>query len=234
MDRQMPEMDGLEATQRIRQREDELGLPPVHIVAMTANAIQGDREICIEAGMDDYVSKPIRVEALIDAISKARPRTVTLLSTELHPGEQMPSESMADISNSVTNQPALAGTNDFTNGVTSSVIDHQLLDELLEMGGGDHDFLVEMIDSYLTTAPALLDKLRLSASTGDAATLRLAAHTLKSGSKDMGAITLATRFADLETLGHHGKMENAVTLVAEAETLFSQVAMELELVRNGE
>jgi HPt (histidine-containing phosphotransfer) domain-containing protein len=109
-----------------------------------------------------------------------------------------------------------------------------VLDELLEMGGGDQDFLREMIDSFLTTAPSLLQKLRVGASSGDAAALRLAAHTLKSGSKDMGAATLAALFANLESMGHQGELENAATLVVEAETLFSQVATELELVRNGE
>jgi signal transduction histidine kinase/CheY-like chemotaxis protein len=68
MDVQMPEMDGLEATRQIRLRER---LQPC-IIAMTANAMQGDREICLEAGMDDYITKPIRVEALVDALLKAR------------------------------------------------------------------------------------------------------------------------------------------------------------------
>lgn len=212
MDRQMPEMDGLEATRRIRQREAQHGLPPVYIVAMTANAIQGDRELCIEAGMDDYVSKPIRVEALIDAIGKVRPPT----STPSAPAE-------AGSSSSPTPQAAR----------TNGVVDRRVLDELLEMGGGDRDFLREMIDSYLTTAPALLEKLRMGAGSGDAAALRLAAHTLKSGSKDMGAAPLAALFAHLETLGHQGTVENAASLVTEAETLFSQVAIELERVRNA-
>jgi CheY-like chemotaxis protein len=217
MDRQMPEMDGLEATHRIRQREEALNLPPVHIVAMTANAIQGDREMCIEAGMDDYVSKPIRVEALIDAISKVRPHTI-----------QTSVEATSD--GSVEAAPA-AGHPAVTE--TNGVIDHSVLDELLEMGGGDQEFLREMIDSFLTTAPSLLAKLRAGASTGDASALRLAAHTLKSGSKDMGAATLAALFANLESMGHQGELENAATLVVEAEALFSQVATELESVRNG-
>lgn len=71
MDVQMPEMDGLEATRRICAR-----FPPgkrPRIIAMTANAMQGDREICIKAGMDDYVSKPIRVEELIRALARCRP-----------------------------------------------------------------------------------------------------------------------------------------------------------------
>jgi len=69
MDVQMPEMDGLEATRRIRTRWPRGERP--HIIAMTANAMQGDREMCLEAGMDDYVSKPIRVEELVAALYRA-------------------------------------------------------------------------------------------------------------------------------------------------------------------
>jgi CheY-like chemotaxis protein len=69
MDVQMPDMDGLEATRRIVQRWPGTGQRP-HIVAMTANAMQGDREACLVAGMDDYLTKPIRVEALVAALDK--------------------------------------------------------------------------------------------------------------------------------------------------------------------
>ena len=74
MDVQMPEMDGLEASRRICARWPRGERP--YIVAMTANAMQGDRERCLEAGMDDYVSKPIRVNELVAAMSKAKPITV--------------------------------------------------------------------------------------------------------------------------------------------------------------
>jgi CheY-like chemotaxis protein len=76
MDVQMPEMDGLEATRRIcarwpREQQPGRGQRP-RIIAMTANAMQGDREMCLEAGMDDYVSKPIRVDELIEALKRCR------------------------------------------------------------------------------------------------------------------------------------------------------------------
>ena len=68
MDCHMPEMDGYEATRRIRQLPNSLG--PVRIIAMTANAMQGDREKCIEAGMDDYVSKPVKIDDLRAALER--------------------------------------------------------------------------------------------------------------------------------------------------------------------
>jgi CheY-like chemotaxis protein len=73
MDVQMPEMDGLEASRRITARWPASERP--RIVAMTANAMQGDREDCLAAGMDDYVTKPIRVEALVQALVSAAPRS---------------------------------------------------------------------------------------------------------------------------------------------------------------
>jgi CheY-like chemotaxis protein len=68
MDVQMPEMDGLEATRQIRQTL-QAGEQP-HIIAMTANAMKEDRQICLDAGMDDYISKPIDPQALADALQR--------------------------------------------------------------------------------------------------------------------------------------------------------------------
>ncbi len=77
MDMQMPEMDGLEATRRIRQHKGDNGGQQPRIIAMTANAMQGDREACLAAGMDDYVGKPIRVDELLAALEKTPAITAT-------------------------------------------------------------------------------------------------------------------------------------------------------------
>jgi signal transduction histidine kinase/DNA-binding response OmpR family regulator/HPt (histidine-containing phosphotransfer) domain-containing protein len=228
MDQQMPEMDGLEATRRIRRREQERGLPRVHIVAMTANAIQGDRERCIAAGMDDYISKPIRVEALVEAIDKVHPHKARPAIGADAAVLAITDESAAEGSVQTDVEPHLESKTT----TVEAIVDPRVLDDLLEMGGGDREFLAEMIDSYLTTAPALLEKLRKSSVERDAPALRMAAHTLKSGSTDMGAASLAALFARLEALGSQGELDEVAGLVAEAETLFSQAAAELSSIRN--
>jgi CheY-like chemotaxis protein len=82
MDCQMPEMDGYEATQAIRRSEKDESKPcpwkaPLHIVAMTANAMKGDREKCLAAGMNDYVSKPVRMAELHASLSRCVPQPAT-------------------------------------------------------------------------------------------------------------------------------------------------------------
>jgi signal transduction histidine kinase/CheY-like chemotaxis protein len=85
MDVQMPEMDGLDATRQIRASWPAVEQP--RIIAMTANAMQGDREICLEAGMDDYVSKPIRVDELVQALSRCRPHSASTAFADTGPEE---------------------------------------------------------------------------------------------------------------------------------------------------
>jgi len=70
MDWQMPEMDGLEATRRIRAFEDKLGRARTPIIAVTAHAMESDREACLEAGMDDYIVKPFSLQALMQALQR--------------------------------------------------------------------------------------------------------------------------------------------------------------------
>ena len=135
MDVQMPEMDGLEATRQIRARPTppERGTQPIRIVAMTANAMHGDREACIAAGMDDYLAKPIRPEELAAALaatpnrsSVGSPDGITLDPTAL---ERMRS---------------IAPDDESFNRLVTSFLDNgvSLLAQLAEAAGnGDTDLL---------------------------------------------------------------------------------------------
>ena len=91
MDMSMPEMDGLEATQNIRDIEASDGLHRTPIIALTANAMNGDRQRCINAGMDDYLSKPIRKELLLEMIETWSPANI-------QPGTENPITTVSDVS----------------------------------------------------------------------------------------------------------------------------------------
>jgi PAS domain S-box-containing protein len=232
MDVQMPEMDGLEATQHIRRTWP--GERGPYIIAMTANAMQGDREECLVAGMDNYISKPIRVEELVEALSQCRP----LSEQRSRPvGEQ---ESSVGAKASDAEAPEEKATEKQGEGRITPTTQHAeeilypiALEKLNKMVDGDTDFLAELIDTFLEDAPQLLADLRQALEQGDAAGLRLAAHTLKSNSVDFGAATLAKLCQELETMGKAGVLAGANQLVMQAETEYEQVKVALATVRGN-
>ena len=205
MDVQMPELDGLAATRRIRLELPEEAQP--YIIAMTANAMQGDREICLAAGMDEYVSKPIRIEALVNALSKGRPLSDG--SSETEPASE-------------AHAPVLAE------------LDRGALHNLLEVLGGEFSYLVEVIDSFLEDAPKLLAELGDAVSKGDIATVRRLAHSLKSNSADFGAGALNKLCFQLEERARSGSLDGATQLAAQIGAEYQGVAAQLvELKKRG-
>ncbi len=180
MDMQMPEMDGLETTRHIHQRWP--GEQHPYVIAMTANAMEGDREMCLAAGMDDYISKPIRVEALIQALERGSAdvylRRIDRDTDQAQGGKET------------------AGT------VSQGYLDPAALDNLRDTTGGDPAFLAELIDTFLEDAPPLLNNLQQALGKEDAAGVRLAAHSLKSNGADFGATTFSALCQQLELLGN--------------------------------
>jgi PAS domain S-box-containing protein len=182
MDIQMPEMDGMEATRHIRERETPARR--AYIIAMTAHALQGDRERCLAAGMDDYVSKPVQIQELARALLK--------VSAEAQPAPPEPAL-----------LPAAAGDQ-------PPVLDPSALNETLRMVYDDDPTAKAMlIDLFLEDSPNIMAQVESAIAAGDARSLETNAHSLKSSSKMMGAMRVSALCKELEFMGRDKALAGA-------------------------
>ncbi|MGO9876847.1 MAG: response regulator [Acidimicrobiia bacterium] len=194
MDCQMPVMDGYEATRELRRSENGTDRR-IPVIAMTAAALQGDREACLEAGMDDYITKPIRIETIDETLS----RWITAIA---RPNEQPDIE---------------------TARAADTVIDAERFTVLRELDAGDGELLSMLVNEYLNDGTQLLATLREALAEGDPHILERTAHTLKGSSANLGAVRLAEICGRLEALGRAGALGTAPRLVDDADAAFAQV-----------
>jgi CheY-like chemotaxis protein len=217
MDVQMPEMDGLEATRRIRQLPlSELAAEAQpRIIAMTANAMREDCETCLAAGMDDYISKPVQVEEIVRALSKCQPRRLLL------PGvEPSAVEAVAPIKSSSRAGP-------------EEVLDPKALGKLRATLGKQADrMLPGLIQGFYQDTERLLAQARLAQAQGQAEELRRAAHSLKSSSATFGAMALSAAARELEHLARDGVLDGTAGCIARAEAEFIRAKAALEAMHN--
>ncbi len=170
MDCQMPVMDGFEATLEIRARETGRRIP---VIAMTASSGDGERERCLAAKMDDYLSKPVTLEQLRTVLARwSKPKSLSRMSMELR------------ISSS------------------EEAIDRGVLQGLKALGGGDNDFVHEMIELFLEQSPRNLEVMRAALDVGDLPAVSKAAHNMKSSSAYLGARRLSELCGQVETKAH--------------------------------
>jgi CheY-like chemotaxis protein len=218
MDVQMPTMDGLEATRRIHQRWPE-GQGP-HVIAATANAMQEEREACLAAGMDDYLSKPIRLEELATALSRCRPHVIPrppAPARESGVGAQAPPPAEPE----PPGQPLVAG-----------MLHPAALERLMQTIGDDNpDLLVALINTFLSDVPRLVDGARRGLQQGQADEVRRAAHTLKSNGATFGATGFSELSRQLESLAGSGTLEGTADLIARIDAEYDRVRIALETVR---
>jgi two-component system sensor histidine kinase/response regulator len=214
MDCQMPEMDGFAATRAIRASKAKATQPPIPIIALTANAMQGDREQCLAAGMDDYLSKPFTLEQLYAVLARWQPQQAA---------SQRPQALVArPIAAAEAHvEPAPPG---------ASVIDPQSWHDLW-ITTDDPETFAAILCTYLSEAPALLNTLQQAVASDDPLAMQGAAHSLKSSSAVLGARKLATLCQALETLGRSRTTAHVITiltrLTTEYEAVCKAVAMEL-------
>jgi CheY-like chemotaxis protein/HPt (histidine-containing phosphotransfer) domain-containing protein len=207
MDVQMPDMDGLEASRQICAKWPREERP--RIIAMTANAMTGDREICLEAGMDDYITKPIRVNELVAALAQCKPR----------PSKNKPAEEAV----------GGAAPGDGTNAIPpATVIEMTTLEQLRTTMGAD--FAKELIELFLKDTPKLLDEIRENVAAHNGERVRRAAHTIRSNSATVGAMAFAGLAKEMEALCKAGELERAYERASQLEADFSHVKRALEAI----
>ncbi len=206
MDVMMPEMDGLEATREIRQRQKDLAQfpnykTPIVIVAMTASAMQGDREKCLAAGMDDYLAKPVRPEDVRSVIERwgataaqcqaARPAA----ATENAGGAPAPAPDDACVD--------MDRLNDFTDGNPES--------------------LRELVTLYLQQTGTQIEQLEAAVAANQPAEVRRLAHSCAGASATCGMRRLVPILRELEQQGFDGKLTNAVELGQDVVAEFARI-----------
>ena len=212
MDCQMPRLDGFEATRQLRRREAEAGAPRMPVIALTANALSGDRERCLAAGMDDYLGKPFRRDALLQMLARHVGGAACAPATE---------SDAATTDAGIDTNPEAGGGAAPDPDDDASVIDHKALDALRALQRpGRPDVLTRIIDQFTADAPRLIRDMHAAVEAGDADALKLAAHTLKSSSANVGAHLLSARCREIEQLARAADVGAAVELVAGTDAEF--------------
>jgi CheY-like chemotaxis protein len=236
MDCQMPTMDGYEATRRIRELENlhSSGAQTltggdrrkrVPIVAMTASALAGDRERCIESGMDDYLGKPFTMEQMQGFLEK------WLLAPE-EEFEKIESRTRLQGPSGLGDHGSGGAAGSAGEGAAEEwdgePLDQRSLDEIRRLEESGVTGLFDRILSiYLESSPELVDALTEAVAKEDSEQLHSAAHSLKSTSASLGAKYLASLCRDLELKGRNGEVETAAPVLDELTAEFKKVTVAL-------
>ena len=205
MDCHMPHLDGYEAARLIRQFEaekDDPQRPPVYVIAMTANALESDREKCLAAGMNDYISKPVKLPELQAVLQQAWGFVQPLAARKRPDVEPADDDAVLDPS-------ALAG-----------------LRELREEG--EPDPVVELIDLFLRDTPPRIQDMQTAIARSDARTLKEAAHGLKGSASNLGALRLSNLCLELEKLAGDRRLAEAANLFNQVTGEYGRVCFVLE------
>jgi len=178
MDVQMPEMDGFEATKEIRKREKDS--KPVPIIAMTAHAMKEDRERCLEAGMNDYVSKPVEPQKLLEAIERQLAGSAQFAGS-------------VSTKKGIEKQGIPPGKKQ-----ENSPIDFK---KAIKRAMGDKEFLKKMLEQFTMSMPVQVQALKAAIEEGNAEILQREAHTLKGSAANLSADNIAAVALRLEQMG---------------------------------
>ncbi len=206
MDCQMPVMDGFEATQHIRLFESEMELDRVTVIALTANAMQGDREKCLAAGMDDYLAKPYTLRDLFKTLSS------WLTSAQASPAKMV--DTNADISESLTEE-----TPGEESGNQVDIIDIAKFNETREMMGKSMGLI---IDAFIESGISNITEMKTHLKTDDNEGLRNAVHALKGSSAALGVQKLYVVCNEVERKCREGEAADMAGEVDIISALFNK------------
>jgi HPt (histidine-containing phosphotransfer) domain-containing protein len=221
----MPEMDGLTATALIRQRETRDGGRRVPIIALTAHAMQGDRELCLSAGMDDYVTKPFTRSELERVLSQWLPRRSTVLVDQ----PVQPSVSMAPELSVAREEDAPTVTIAEEETVGPTMIDQTALTAVRALQRpGQPDIVVRVLSRYLATSVESVNAIRHAVRSQNATELRAAAHRLKSSSAQLGASALAADCRELELMGSSRQLGRAQEILSRLEGHYAEACAAIQ------
>ena len=194
MDCQMPVMDGFAATAAIRVLPDGRGAA-LPIVALTANAMQGDEQACLAAGMNSFLAKPYTVLALRAMLA-----------------HWLPGSAAASMSHTVTQAAATTSADE------TAAIDQRAIDALRELDDdGGMGLVTQLVSSFLASAERQHARIEAAAEAVDAKALAQAAHSLKSSAANLGATALSACYRDLEKCGREGRIDDARALLSKAQ-----------------
>lgn len=204
MDCHMPELDGFETTVEIRKREKAANSKRIPIIALTANAMEQDREDCLNAGMDDHLAKPLSRAQLKAKLDHWMPAIV-------------PSPAAAPVS------AVEATVKDI------DVLDRQVLAQLRELENADDpNLLSRVLRLYRDESPRLVEKLKHAVLQNDCREIELTAHTLKSSSANIGAMALAGLCGDLHLAVRNPDASRTGQVFSELEAAFGHVQKALK------
>ena len=218
MDLQMPEMSGLEATAHIRANEKGTGkhLP---IVALTARAMTGDRQRCLDAGMDGYLAKPIHAKELFEVLEALVPagtsRSQTEFGNEDEGGRMNPNDA-----------PTLPASRILNPSEKTTEIDVFDRNEALARLEGDEELLRNLVEMFLANSAKLLSDIKSAITDGDPVRLERTAHTLKSSVGIFGAAAASRATLRLELIGH-------AEMMMKAEEAYIALETEINRLRQG-
>ena len=210
MDMQMPEMDGLEASRLIHQQWSPELCP--YIIAITANAISEERDKCWEVGMDDFITKPIKISELAQALQKVCKIDIDITTWQ----NVFNTKKNQQLSNNIKNDSIIK---------TESIIDMTILESIISMGS--KPLLSEIIEDYLDFAPSRLAAIKEAIVSDNTNELQLAAHAIHSYSVNLGGVTLGSISYQLENLGRANTTMGAAEIFSLLEIEYEQFKQEL-------